>query len=127
MTMAPMIVLTNLIRSLPDASVAEITEALVSARGVRLERIVSQGQVSPPGYWYDQDDAEWVLVLSGSARLEIAGEREDRLLSDGDAIFLPAHCRHRVTWTDPDRPTVWLALFIDATLAAEATGSDHSK
>ena len=122
-----MIVLTNLIRSLPDASVAEITEALVSARGVRLERIVSQGQVSPPGYWYDQDDAEWVLVLSGSARLEIAGEREDRLLSDGDAIFLPAHCRHRVTWTDPDRPTVWLALFIDATLAAAATGSDHSK
>jgi cupin 2 domain-containing protein len=108
-------VLTNLLSSLPDTSVGEITEALLSARGVRLERIVSHGQVS--GYWYDQDEAEWVLVLNGSARLAIAGEREDRLLCEGDALFLPAHCRHRVTWTDPDIPTVWLALFIDATLA----------
>ena len=110
-------VLTNLLSSLPDASVSEITEALLCARGVRLERIVSQGQVSPPGYWYDQDEAEWVIVLNGSARLAIAGERDDRLLREGDAIFLPAHCRHRVTWTDPHVPTVWLALFIDAALA----------
>jgi len=110
-------VLTNLLSSLPDTSVGEITEVLLSARGVRLERIVSHGQVSPPGYWYDQDEAEWVLVLNGSARLAIAGEREDRLLRGGDALFLPAHCRHRVTWTDPDIPTVWLALFIDAVLA----------
>jgi cupin 2 domain-containing protein len=109
--------LTNLLSSLPDTSVGEITEALLSARGVRLERIVSHGQVSPPGYWYDQDEAEWVLVLSGSARLAIAGDREDRLLREGDALFLPPHCRHRVTWTDPDIPTVWLALFIDAPLA----------
>jgi cupin 2 domain-containing protein len=120
-----MIVLTNLVRPLPDASLGEINECLLSAQGVRIERIVSHGQVSPPGCWYDQDQAEWVLVLSGSARLEIAGEREDRLLSEGDAIFLPARCRHRVTWTDPDRPTVWLALFIDATLAAKTPGPDH--
>jgi cupin 2 domain-containing protein len=112
-------VLANLLSSLPDASVGEITEALLSARGVRLERIVSHGQVSPPGYWYDQDEAEWLLVLNGSARLAIAGEREDRLLREGDALFLPAHCRHRVTWTDPDIPTVWLALFIDAGLSAK--------
>jgi cupin 2 domain-containing protein len=114
-------VLTNLLSSLPDATVGEITEVLLSARGVRLERIASQGQVSPPGYWYDQDEAEWVLVLSGSARLAIAGEREDRLLREGDALFLPAHCRHRVTWTDPDIPTVWLALFIDPALAPRLT------
>jgi cupin 2 domain-containing protein len=112
-----MTALANLLSSLPDASAGEITEALVSARGVRLERIVSSGQVSPPGYWYDQDEAEWVLLLEGSARLAIAGESEDRLLRKGDAVFLPAHCRHRVTWTDPDRATVWLALFIDAALA----------
>lgn len=111
-----MTVLINLMNALPDASAGEITEALVSARGVRLERIVSHGQSSPPGYWYDQAEAEWVLVLSGSARLAIAGEPEDRVLREGDAIFLPAHCRHRVTWTDPDRPTVWLALFIEAAL-----------
>jgi cupin 2 domain-containing protein len=122
-----MIVLINLVRSLPDASLGEINECLLSARGVRIERIVSQGQLSPPGCWYDQEEAEWVLVLSGSARLEIAGEHENRLLSEGDAIFLPARCRHRVTWTDPDRPTVWLALFIDATLTPKATGLNDSK
>jgi cupin 2 domain-containing protein len=109
--------LTNLLRSLPDTSIGEMTEVLLFARGVRLERIVSHGQVSPPGFWYDQDEAEWVLVLHGSARLAIAGERQDRLLCEGDVLFLPAHCHHRVTWTDPNIPTVWLALFIDAALA----------
>ena len=109
--------LTNILASLPDATAGEITEALATARGIRLERIVSHGQASPAGFWYDQVDAEWVVVLSGSARLAIDGDAEDRLLRMGDAIFLPARCRHRVTWTDPDRPTVWLALFIDPTLA----------
>jgi cupin 2 domain-containing protein len=114
----PTMVLTNnLLSSLPDVSFGEVTEALLSAHGVRLQRIVSQGQVSPPDYWYDQDEAEWVFVLNGSARLAIAGEHDDRLLREGDSIFLPAHCRHRVTWTDTDVPTVWLALFIDAALA----------
>jgi cupin 2 domain-containing protein len=121
-----MIVLTNLLSSLPDASASEITEPLVCARGVRLERIVSHGQVSPLDYWYDRDEAEWVLVLSGSARIAIAGEGENRLLREGDAIFLPAHCRHRVTWTDPERPTVWLALFIDAALAPKLADPNHS-
>lgn len=111
---------TNLLGSLPDATAGEITEALVTAQGVRLERIVSHGQASPPGFWYDQHEAEWVVVLSGSARLAVDGESEDRLLSAGDAIFLPARCRHRVTWTDPDRPTVWLALFVDPALAPES-------
>jgi cupin 2 domain-containing protein len=115
--------LTNLLASLPDATAGEITEALVTAHGVRLERIVSHGQASPAGFWYDQDEAEWVLVLSGSARLAIDGESEDRLLREGDAIFLPAHCRHRVTWTDPAQPTVWLVLFIDPALAPKAADS----
>jgi len=26
-------------------------------------------------------------------------------------VDLPAKCRHRVDWTDPDEPTVWLAVF----------------
>jgi cupin 2 domain-containing protein len=122
-----MTVLANLVSALPDASAGEITEALLSARGVRLERIVSCGQVSPPGHWYDQDEAEWVLVLSGSARLAIAGEPEEHVLREGDAIFLPAHCRHRVTWTDPDRPTVWLALFIDQALGPSIPDSSTSR
>ena len=102
----------NLLNSLPDARTAEVSEALVTGQGVRLERIVSLGQASPEGFWYDQDDAEWVMLLSGKARLAIAGEPQEYELGPGDTIFLPAHCRHRVTWTDPEHPTVWLALFV---------------
>jgi len=77
---------------------------------VRLERIVSTGHATPPGEWYDQDRDEWVVVLRGRARVRIEGEAEDRRLSVGDHLLLRAHVRHRVEWTDPTAPTVWLAL-----------------
>ena len=106
----------NLLTPLPSAKDEEVTERLLSANGVRLERIVSLGQASPEGFWYDQADDEWVLLLAGRARLTIAGEPNDFHLAPGDAIYLPAGCRHRVAWTDPDQQTVWLALFLDVGL-----------
>jgi cupin 2 domain-containing protein len=101
----------NLLRDLPDARAAEITEALAASPGLRIERIVSLGQTSPPGFWYDQDEAEWVVLLAGSARLRFADEAEPRHLGPGDWVEIAAHRRHRVDWTDPDQPTVWLAVF----------------
>ena len=77
---------------------------------MRIERIVSTGQASPPGFWYDQDWAEWVLVLSGAAGLEFEGEAAPRRLGPGDCVLIPAHARHRVAWTDAHQPTVWLAV-----------------
>ncbi len=88
----------------------EAVEVLVERPGIRIERIVSTGQVTPAGQWYDQDTDEWVLVVEGRARLRIEGEANDRELGAGDFILLPAHCRHRVVWTDDKRPTVWLAV-----------------
>ena len=108
--------LRNLLTSLPSARDAEMSETLITAHGIRLQRIISFGQVSPEGFWYDQKEAEWVMLLTGRARLMIGGEAEERVLGPGDAVYLPAHCRHRVEWTDPDHPTVWLALFIDGQL-----------
>lgn len=101
---------------------AERMEPLLNAQGVRLERILSLGQASPEGFWYEQAEAEWVAVLAGRARLTVAGEPADRDLGPGDAVFLPAGCRHRVAWTDPGQPTVWLALFIDPALAPAPAG-----
>ena len=86
----------------------QLTE-LVTAPGLRIERIVSTGQASPAEFWYDQDRAEWVLVLSGSAWLMIEGEAEPRVLGPGDHVLIPARVRHRVAWTDPGQPTIWLA------------------
>jgi cupin 2 domain-containing protein len=103
--------LVNLLRDLPDARTGEVIETILAAPGVRIERIVSLGQASPPGFWYDQPEAEWVLLLAGGARLRFADEAEARVLGPGDCVHIAAHRRHRVDWTDPDRPTVWLAVF----------------
>ncbi len=87
-----------------------VTE-LVRFGAVRVERIVSRGHASPPGFWYDQDEDEWVMVLAGAARLRF--EADDRVveMGPGDAVTIPAHVRHRVDWTSPDEDTVWLAVF----------------
>lgn len=90
---------------------AEFQTDLAVGPGWRVEWIVSRGQHTAPGDWYDQDADEWVLVVSGSARLQIHGEDAERELRSGQAVWLPAHCRHRVTWTDPGQATVWCALF----------------
>ena len=101
----------NLLAPLPEADAAEHVDALLTRPGLRVERIVSRGQASPPGFWYDQPEAEWVLVLTGSARLRFADETEARLLGPGDWLDIAPHRRHRVDWTDPDVPTVWVAIF----------------
>ena len=88
----------------------ELLTTLAERPGGRIERIVSTGQASPPGFWYDQDWGEWVVLLTGAARLHFADEAEARRLAPGDWVDIPAHCRHRVEWTDPDQPTVWLAV-----------------
>ncbi len=104
----------NLLDDLPDGRSDEVTEILVAAPGVRIKRIVSLGQASPPGFWYDQPQAEFVLLLAGAARLRFEDEPADRTLRPGDGFDIAPHRRHRVAWTDPVRPTVWLAVFYDA-------------
>lgn len=100
----------NIFEHVPEQLPEEqLTELLVTP-GLRIERIVSTGQASPEGFWYDQDGAEWVLVLAGSAGLLVEGEAEPRVLGPGDHVFIPAHVRHRVAWTDPAQPTIWLAV-----------------
>src|SRR2546421_382630 len=100
----------NLLRDLPGGA-AEIIETLLQTPALRIERFVSHGHASPEGSWYDQDEAEWVLLLSGAARLRFADEPEARALAPGDHLHIAPHRRHRVDWTDPTQPTVWLAVF----------------
>ena len=77
---------------------------------MRLERIVSHGQATPPGEWFDRDRDDWVVLLRGGAGLLFEGESESQVLRPGDYLLIPAHARHRVEWTASDEPTVWLAL-----------------
>ena len=103
----------NLFANLPSRSPDEEVTALLSAAGVRVERIVSTGQASPPGFWYDQDQPEWVMVAVGAAELRFEDEAAPRRLAAGDYLLIPAHRRHRVEWTDPAVATVWLAVHFD--------------
>jgi cupin 2 domain-containing protein len=103
--------LDNLFHSTPPGVPGEVTDVLLQHDRVRIERIVSRGDHSPPGFWYDQIEHEWVVLLSGAARLTFGDDRGTVVLGPGDYLHIPPHQRHRVEWTDPDADTVWLAVF----------------
>lgn len=105
--------MSNLFSELPDNLTNEASIILAEGKNVRIERIVSHGQASPDGFWYDQDQAEWVVVLKGEAKLLIEGAKEPVHLQVGDHLLIPAHQRHRVEWTSLDELTIWLAVFYD--------------
>jgi cupin 2 domain-containing protein len=98
--------LTQLPKELPD----ELVTSLVSSAALRIERIVSRGHVSPPGFWYDQAEHEFVLVVQGQARIHLEG-RDEVTLESGGWLCIPAHLKHRVSYTVPDVDTIWLAVF----------------
>ncbi len=100
----------NLFADLPAHSVHEAFTEIFARPGIRIERIVSFGQASPAGFWYDQAQGEWVVLLAGAAGLRFEDEPTPRTLMPGDHVSIPPHRRHRVEWTDPARPTVWLAV-----------------
>jgi len=100
----------NVLESLPDSLENEVFERFLQRDGVEIERIISHGQASPPGSWYDQERHEWVMVLRGEAGLEFEGRKGILELRPGSWVDIPAHQRHRVAWTSEDEPTVWLAV-----------------
>jgi cupin 2 domain-containing protein len=96
---------------LPDRVLdEEICETLTRNEGIRIERIVSFGQVSPLGFWYDQEDDEWVALIQGEAKIEWEGGSVMKLRA-GDALVIPAHEKHRVAFTSSDPPCIWIAVF----------------
>lgn len=113
----PLLPDTNLFAGLPsppDPTAGEQFDTLIARPGMRVERIVSTGQASPEGFWYDQAQHEWVVLLAGSAGLAFADTPGQTLvLSPGDAVDIAAHRRHRVAWTAQGETTVWLAIHYD--------------
>jgi cupin 2 domain-containing protein len=100
----------SIFENVPEPSGEEFVETLIDHPAFRVERIVSQGHTTPEGFWYDQSGTEWVLVLSGRACVRFGDESVERELIAGDYLHIPARCRHRVEWTAPGEPTVWLAI-----------------
>ena len=95
----------------PSLEETELFDTLAAGAGsIRVERIVSNGQVTPVGVWYDQDLDEWVVVLEGEARLHYM-DGEEVGLKKGDSLFLPKRRKHRVVYTSS--PCIWLAIHAD--------------
>jgi cupin 2 domain-containing protein len=105
-----MISVESLFAGIPPKTRGEFFEEILRTDAFRIERIVSQGQASPPGFWYDQETDEWVLLVKGSATLRLADGRTIAL-APGDHLLIPRHVRHRVEQTDPEGETVWLAVY----------------
>ena len=101
----------NLFANLPKTLADELVTVLAQNPQVRIERIVSTGQCTKSGFWYDQAEHEWVVVLKGHAKLLFEGQSEPTTMRAGDHVLIPAHRKHRVEWMTPDEPTVWLAGF----------------
>lgn len=86
---------------------------IINTKDVRIERIVSNGQISEQDFWYDQNENEFVVVLKGRAILQIKQNNEikEYVLNEGDYLNIQANIKHRVKYTSLDEPTVWLAVF----------------
>jgi cupin 2 domain-containing protein len=110
----------NFFDELPQHLPKELVQTLIRAADVRIERIISHGHASPEGFWYDQGQHEWVIVLKGAARLQFDDGMVE--MKPGDFINIPAFKKHRVDWTTPDEPTVWLGVRYGGT-----TWCDHNR
>lgn len=126
MAASPVSIFDSLDVNFSQETVSEICR--MAGGTVRIERIVSLGQCSPPDFWYDQTEDEWVVLLTGQARLSVwedQGRAKEVALGPGCQVYLPAHCRHRVEWTTPDEPTVWLAVFaaVPSEMGGNQTGA----
>ena len=100
----------NLFADISATIPEEIFQTLLTGSNLRVERIVSLGHSSPDGFWFDQNENEWVVLLKGAAKLRLENADELVEMQPGSFVNIPAHQRHRVEWTDPNEPTVWLAI-----------------
>ena len=100
---------SNIFANIPKELEDEFFEDILSKNNLKIERIVSNGHSSPKSGWYDQENDEWVILLQGEAVLsyEIG---DDVYLKAGDYINIPAHTKHKVSWTLPKSETIWLAI-----------------
>jgi len=100
----------NIFNHIPKIIKNELFEDILSNKKIRVERIISKGQTSPKKGWYDQKENEWVMILKGKAILSFKNHKDIKL-KEGDYINIKAHTKHKVSWTNPDKKTIWLAIF----------------
>jgi cupin 2 domain-containing protein len=99
----------NIFKTNPEKPNEEIFEIILNNKNLKLERIITNGQTTPPGEWYNQENDEWVVLIQGSALILFENEKFI-ILNKGDHILIPKNCKHRVQWVDSNQECIWLAL-----------------
>jgi len=99
----------NVFELLPEDLDTEVVESIVNSKNVKVERIISKGHTSPAKGWYDQSQAEWVIVLQGEAIIIFENDKEYHLVV-GSYLNIPVRTKHKVKWTKPETETIWLAV-----------------
>jgi cupin 2 domain-containing protein len=105
-------IIENIFSKIPEQVPDELFQTLLSNKQIKIERIISKGQSSSVNNWYDQIQDEWIILLEGQAKLQFENNTTLLNLNPGDYLFIPAHSKHRVHWTDPTITTIWLAIHI---------------
>ena len=103
-------IVKNFFSNIPNKIFDEIFNTIIQTKNISIERIISKSHASPKDFWYDQEKNEWVMVLKGHAKLKFLENDEMVEMKAGDYFNIPAHCKHRVEWTDPNTETIWLAV-----------------
>ncbi len=99
----------NIFSDIPHHLPEELFETILETPHVKIERIVSNGHITPPDEWYDQNHDEWVLLLEGEAKIKLE-TNQIKSLNPGDFLWIPAHQKHQVIWTAKNQKTIWLAI-----------------
>lgn len=103
------IVSKNIYKNLPGNLHNEIFQVITENSNVKIEKIISNGQSSPPNFWYNQELNEFVILLKGSAELLFENDEYVKMIP-GDYIIIPSHKKHRVERTSETEETIWLAI-----------------
>lgn len=99
----------NIYKLPQEVSQLEKFEQIVSGKNIQIERIVSTGQTTPSGQWYDQELDEWVILLQGESELSYTDYTRIKIKA-GDYLLIPAHTKHRVEYTSIEPACIWLAV-----------------
>ena len=99
----------NIFGELPQNLPEEVFDKIIDGKDFFVERIISDGHASPPNFWYDQETNEFVMLMSGSAKI-LYGDGNTFSLLPGDYLIIPTHQKHRVEDTDKNQKTIWLTI-----------------
>lgn len=102
------VVFSSFLDNVPIGAAEEDFKVIAESNGMVIERIVSHGHTSAE--WYDQTEAEFCTVLRGAADLLVEGNAAPTRMNPGTWAVIPAHVRHKVTWTLESEPTIWIAV-----------------